>query len=74
MNETTEKVKVTEAAKILGIHRATVLTWIYKGILPAYRARDDCMWLIDRGDLDGLLKPSIALESAGTPNDENRTG
>lgn len=74
MNETTEKVKVTKAAEILGVSRGTVLNWIEKGFLRAYRARGDCMWLIDRGDLDGLLKPSIALESAGTPNDENSTG
>ena len=74
MNKTLDKVKVTEAAEILGVSRATVLLWIDKGMLLAYRAGEGCMWLIDRDDLNKVLKSSITLESAGTPNDENRTG
>lgn len=74
MNEGCKKVKVTEAAEILGVNRGTILNYIDKGILRAYRAGENCIWLIDRDDLDKLLKPSITLESAGIPNDENSTG
>lgn len=59
------RVKVTEAAGMLGVHRATVLNYITKGILRAYRADEGCLWLIEKVDVENLLKPSTTLEKAG---------
>lgn len=73
MGKVHNKIKVTEAAQILGVNRGTVLTWIDKGILRAFRAGEGCMWLIDREDVDKLLVPSIPLESAGASYDESNT-
>lgn len=73
MNKMADRIKVTEAAAILGVNRATVLVWIDRGILRAFRAGERCMWLIDREDVDKVLVSNIPLESAGAPNDESNT-
>lgn len=71
MEKKRDMVRVTEAARILGVERKTVREWIDKGILRAYRVKKGCMWFIDRDDLDKLLVPSIALESVGASNNES---
>ena len=62
MRRKCNRIKVTEAAEILGVDRRTVLDWIDKGKLRAHRVGKGCMWLIDRDDLDKLLVPNIPLE------------
>jgi len=74
MRKKCNRVKVTEAADILGVDRRTVLDWIDKGILRAHRVGKGCMWLIDRDDLDKLLVSNIPPESEGASNNESQTG
>lgn len=70
MDKKRDLVRVTIAAKILGVDRKTVREWIDKRILRAYRVGKGCMWLIDRDDLDKLLVPNIPPESEGSSNNE----
>lgn len=62
MMEMSKKVRVTEAAEILDVHRKTVLRYIQTGMLRAFRAGEGCMWLIDREDLANVLRPNIPIK------------
>jgi excisionase family DNA binding protein len=58
-------VSLAAAAKLLGVHIATVRRWVDSGILEAYRLGPRRL-LVKREDLDRLISPARVEPSAGS--------
>jgi excisionase family DNA binding protein len=57
-------VSTAEAAKLLGVHIATIRRWIDSGELPAHRVGERRI-LIKRADLAKLITPARAQQEKG---------
>mgnify|MGYP001219921249 CR=1 FL=1 len=63
--ETSEYLKIAEAAQFLGVSRRTVYRWVWSGELPANRVGG--LYLIHRGDLQAML----TRKRPSTPSDKS---
>ncbi len=63
--ETSEYLKIAEAAQFLGVSRRTIYRWVWSGELPANRVGG--LYLIHRGDLQAMLtrkRPSTSSDKS----------
>lgn len=56
----TDLIRVSAAAKILGIHPVTLREWIHAGKIPGFRI--GCRWRLSRADVDAAVKQYRPVE------------
>ncbi|HNT53273.1 MAG TPA: helix-turn-helix domain-containing protein [Anaerolineaceae bacterium] len=67
-SETSEYLKIAEAAQFLGVSRRTIYRWVWSGDLPANRVGG--LYLIRRADLQAMLtrkQPAAVPEQSAEP-------
>ena len=65
MDQPDELISMTEAARLLGVHRTTLVGWLRQGRIPALRYGHHGPYRVRRGDILAFIELSWIAPNAG---------